>query len=60
MPTIKGKLVESEELEFGVRFDDGFIAECYNEQEAQSLAAMTGGKILIRDVFYCAWAELAE
>jgi hypothetical protein len=60
VPKIKGKEVEAEEVEFGVRFDDGFIVLCNDDTEAETLGAMTGGKILVRDVYITEWAELAE
>ena len=54
--------VEYNDLQFGVEFDNGYMFEAEDEDEAQTTAQMTGGKIRVREVFYCttAWGELEE
>lgn len=57
---IRGKRVAAEEVEFGVRFEDGFVLACTDEEDARTVRAMTGGELLIRDVYISVWAALAD
>ena len=57
---IRDTVIAAKDVEFGVRFDDGYIGLCADADEAQLIAAMTGGVILVREVFVAEWSELAE
>ena len=60
MPRIKGKEIAHEDVLFGVEFDDGFVFECEDEEEAVATAEYTGGKIVACEWYQTAWAEVPE
>lgn len=47
------------EIEYGVRFDDGFVCIVGDEDEARSTRQMTGGEVVTRQVFMTAWAKVS-
>jgi hypothetical protein len=57
---IKGKTVEHQDVLFGVRFDDGFIYEAEDEEDAVDTADYTGGTIVACEWYQTAWAEVEE
>jgi hypothetical protein len=56
--------VESEGCDWGVAFapdendPNGVTILCEDEPSARETARMTGGKVVVREVFSSAWAEL--
>lgn len=50
--------IEDREVEFGVRFEDGFVCICGDEDEARATRQMTGGDVVTRQVFLTKWAEV--
>ena len=54
--------VEYDDLQFGVEFENGFMFEAEDEDEAQRTAQLTGCPIKVREVYFCttAWGDLEE
>lgn len=50
--------VESEGCDYGVQFKDGHFYEARDEQDARETVILMGGKLVVREVFATAWAEL--
>lgn len=51
--------VAESETEYGVRFEDGFVCICGDEEEARVMRQMTGGDVVTREVYMTEWAEVA-
>jgi ribosomal protein L14 len=51
--------IEDHETEHGVRFDDGFVCICNDEDEARATRQMTGGEIVTREVYMTPWTEVS-
>jgi hypothetical protein len=46
------------DIDYGVRFDDGFVVVTGDEDEARVMRQMTGGVVVTREVFMTQWAEV--
>lgn len=59
MQKIEGKQVEHQLTEYGVKYDDGFSYVCGEEEDARTTRQMTGGTVVVRDVYVTQWIEVA-
>lgn len=61
MIKINGEAIESECIEWGVRFSDNEVYQAHDEADARFVVALSeSSKLMARKVYETAWAEVAK